>query len=81
MSGKVWSCCYRKPKCQHEREGLVGMCGDPHPVFSTLISSPTSPTGVAEVTIHGQTGKARCLDCGRIRLVPAEEIIARGLDV
>ena len=61
-------------RCEHLRERLVGTCGDVHVVAVTA-----TPVGI--IQIKGETGKVRCLDCGRIRLAPAEELVANGLDL
>lgn len=72
--GFILRAAVKMGRCEHLRERLVGTCWDLHVIAVTVV-----PAGI--IQIKGETGKVRCLDCGRVRLAPAEEVVANGMDL
>ena len=57
------------PRCPHDREELVGLCGDERTVARVTVPHPFLPGMNSTIKGTIQSGKFHCKDCGRIRLV------------
>jgi hypothetical protein len=62
---------FRHLRCRHCNEVVVGFCGDEHVVCRQFSNRyPSNADTLVMTTITVQTAKAKCEDCGVIRLVP-----------